>query len=96
MSVAEDLKKIADSTHTTKNDKEVTDLYNFLIKQSKKDASEGSYSTEVYDDRLLNSDIAKALKVKLREDGFRVVIEVDHHYTEHSGSTQMYVRINWD
>lgn len=96
MSVADELKKLADSIHDTKHDKDVLDLYNFVVKQSKKAAAEGSYSTDVYDERLLHADVAKMLKIKLREDGFKVVVAEDYHYTEHSGTTQMYVRITWE
>lgn len=96
MGFADTLKKISNSVHEGKHEKDVTDLYDYLIKKSKEAAAKGGYSVEVYDDRLINSEIGSALKLKLREDGFKVTIAEDHHYTEHSGTTQMYVRINWD
>jgi len=96
MCFAEQLKKISDSVHEGKHDKDVKDIYDYLIKKSKETAVKGSYSLEVYDERLLNSELASALKLKLREDGFKVTIAEDHNYTEHSGTTQMYVRINWE
>lgn len=96
MSFADSLKKISDSVHSDKFDKETQSLYDSLIKKAKAEAVKGSYSIDLYDNRLLNSTVASALKQKLKEDGFKVTIAEDYHYTQHSGETQMYVRINWE
>lgn len=96
MSFAEQLKKISDSLHEGKRTEDVQVLYDFLIRKSKEAAVSGSYSVEIYDDRLLNNDTAAALKIKLKEDGFKVTIAEDYHYTQHAGKTMMFCRINWD
>lgn len=94
--VAEQLRKTADSVHESKHENEVLSLYNMLTKKAKEAAAKGSYTVEHYDELLLNTEIVNGLKLKLREDGFKVTIAEDYHYTEHSGTTQMYVRITWE
>ena len=96
MSFADQLKKISDSCHDGKKTEDVQFLYDMLIKTAKANAITGSYQAEIYDDRLLNADIAEALTEKLKQDGLRVSIAVDDAYTRHAGRTMIYCRVNWD
>lgn len=95
MNKAEELRAIVDSKNNTAIDKDVTKIYDELIKTSEQNAKHGSTSARVYSDKLLGSELCVRLKKKLVSDGFKVSIAEDYAYSEHAGSTQYYVEVKW-
>lgn len=95
MNKAEELRAIVDSNYNSVTDKAVKKIFDLVIKGAELNAKQGSTSHRTYDDKLLNSEVCVRLKKLLVAEGFKVSIAEDHAYTEHAGSLQMYVEVNW-
>lgn len=92
---AEQLRQTADSKHQGKVNKDVQSIVAVVITKAERAADSGSYSIDYYDDRLGATDIDDAVKRLLQEQGFKVEISEDYHYTEHAGQRMMFVRASW-
>ena len=95
-SYAQVLKEKADKKHSDLKNAESLRIYYLVIKKAEKAAEDGSYSTDLYDDGLKDRRIHAELQRLLKEQGFKTSIAEDAAYTEHAGTTMMYVRVSWE
>lgn len=95
LSFAEQLRQTADSKHQGKVNKDVQNIVGVVITKAERVANDGCYSVDYYDERLGATDLDNAVKRLLQEQGFKVEISEDYHYSEHAGQRMMFVRASW-
>jgi hypothetical protein len=95
LSLAEQLKKTADSKHVGKVNKEVESIVSMVILKAEKAAQAGDYYVDHYDERLGTREVDNAVKRILSEQGFTVSVAEDTSYSQHAGKTMMYVKASW-
>lgn len=98
MSIASELRKIAEKTIAARENTEVSALFNYLLKQAERLSRQGYTSYKlILDDSEWSPENAKEAKPLLEREGFTVEVdwEIGSQYSNTDWDDQHYIEIKW-
>lgn len=93
--LSEKLRQIADSKNKPKISEDVYFIVTEAIDAATKAAEQGVYSVEIYNSKLFDKDIAKAVKEQLLQHKFKVNIFYDKDYSDHANQDMVCLNLKW-